>query len=336
MINCGVKIIGFGAFMPGPPITNQQLKEKLGFDFDTAKHEAITGIKSRHLGDSDIATSNIAAAAGKQALERAGILPSQLSRIIVGTSSADYPNIPASCTVQQLLGATCPVGDVPAACASFLYALDYGIRLVATGCEYVLVIGADMKSRFTRKSDALFLPIFSDGAGAVLLTKCPPDVGFLGIELWADGSGLKNLYVPAGGSAMPASHETVAADLHGTVMNMSGKELAEGAATAMTELSKMVCHTTKTDINDIDVFVPHQANLYIIKKTAEMLSVPMEKVEISIDHAGNCIAGTVPITLNQAYEKGKLKPGTLVLLTAAGAGYTGGAALYKVPSNQNI
>lgn len=328
---CGVKIIGYGAHLPGEPITNEQLKQRINFDFDTARHEIITGIKARHWGDKDIATSNIAAEAGKQALERAGIQASQLDRIILGTSSADYPNVPASCTVQQLLGATCPVGDTPAACASFMYALDYGIRLVATGLKYVLVIGADMKSRFTRRTDQLFIPMFSDGAGAVLLTKSNADEGFLAIELWADGSGLKNLYVPAGGSAMPASHETVDADLHGTLMNMDGKELAESAAFAMAELSRRVCDNTGVKIDDIDVFIPHQANLYIMKKTIDIMGMPPEKVEVSISYAGNCIAGTVPLTLNQAYENDKLKPGALVLMTAAGAGYTGGAALYRVP-----
>ncbi|MBS1747073.1 MAG: ketoacyl-ACP synthase III [Bacteroidetes bacterium] len=328
----GVKIIGYGAYLPGKPITNEELKERFDFDFDPVKHAAVTGIKERHWADKSIATSDIAAEAGKQALERAGIKPSQLSRIILGTQTPDYVNTAASCKVQQLIGATCPVGDTTASCASFLYALDFGIRLVATGMEYVLVIGADLKSRSVRRSDQIFLPIFADGAGAVVLTKCKPGEGFLDIQLWADGSGIDKLYVPAGGSAMPASHETVDADLHGTVMKMTGKELAESAAGKMSELSKEVCDNCLVSIDEIDVFVPHQANYYIMKKAADRLSLPLEKMEVSIDRVGNCIAGTVPVTLNQAYERGKLKPGALVLITAAGAGYTGGAALYKVPA----
>ena len=329
----GVKIIGFGAYLPGEPITNEELKQRLNLEFDPVKHAAVTGIKTRHWADKSIATSHIAAEAGKQALERAGIKASQLSRIILGTQTADYINTAASCNVQQLLGATCPVGDTTASCSSFLYALDFGIRLVATGMEYVLVIGADMKSRSVRRTDQIFLPIFSDGAGAVLLTKCDPSEGFLDIQLWADGSGINKLYVPAGGSAMPASHETIDNDLHGTVMNMTGKELAENAAGKMAELAKNVCDNSNIGIDDIDVFVPHQANYYIMKKAAEALSLPLEKMEVTIDRVGNCIAGTVPITLNQAFEKGKLTAGAYVLLTAAGAGYTGGAALYKVPAD---
>ncbi|MEO8711568.1 MAG: ketoacyl-ACP synthase III [Parafilimonas sp.] len=328
----GVKIIGFGEHLPGEPITNEELKSRFNFEFDPVRHAAVTGIKQRHWADKKFATSDIAAEAGKQALERAGIKASQLSRIILGTQTPDYVNTAASCNVQQLLGATCPVGDTTASCSSFMYALDFGIRLVATGMEYVLVIGADLKSRSVRRTDPIFLPIFSDGAGAVLLAKCKPGEGFLDIQLWADGSGIKKLYVPAGGSAMPSSHETIDADLHGTVMNMSGKELAESAAGKMSELAMQVCENCNLNIEDIDVFVPHQANYYIMKKAAESLGLPLEKMEVSIDRVGNCIAGTIPITLNQAYEKGKLKPGAIVLLTAAGAGYTGGAAIYKVPA----
>ncbi|MFZ1799065.1 MAG: 3-oxoacyl-[acyl-carrier-protein] synthase III C-terminal domain-containing protein, partial [Chitinophagaceae bacterium] len=198
--------------------------------------------------------------------------------------------------------------------------------------EYVLVIGADMKSRSVRRNDPVFLPIFSDGGGAVLLTKCNAGEGFLGIELWADGSGIEQLYVPAGGSKMPASHETIDNDLHGTVMKMTGKELAESAAGKMAELALDVCNKNNFDIKDVDVFIPHQANLYIMRKAADALKIPQEKMEVSIHKAGNCIAGTLPVTFNQAFEEGKLTPGAIVLLTAAGAGFTGGAALYKVPA----
>ena len=330
----GVKMIGFGECLPGPPITNEQLKERFHLtDFDCAKHEAVTGIRERHWAPSEMATSHIAAEAGKQALERAGIKATDLDRIILGTSSADYTNTAASCRVQQLLGATCATGDTVAACAGFLYALDYGIRLVATGCKYVLVIGADIKSRFIRKTDALFLPIFGDGAGAVVLTACDTNEGFMSIDLLTDGSGIENLYVPAGGSAMPASHETIDADLHGTWMRLSGKEFAEAASVGMAKLTMIACERNNITPADIDVFIPHQANYYIMKKTAEILGIHKDVMEVSIDRAANCIAGTVPVTLNQAFEKGRLQPGKNILLTAAGAGYMAGAALYKVPNH---
>ena len=330
--NWCVKMIGFGAFLPGEPITNQQLNERLQLqNFNPERHEKITGIHQRHWADEGIATSHLAAEAGKQALQQAGITASQLDRIILATQTADYINVGASLIVQQLLGATCPVSDVTASCSGFLYALDAGIRMIATGMKYVLVIGADIKSRQVRKDNDVFLPIFSDGAGAVVLTSCNDNEGFLDIQLWADGSGLKQLYVPAGGSAMPASHQTIDDDLHGTILTIEGKKFANWAAKKMADLTMEICQRNNISVDDIDVFIPHQANLFIMKKTAALLNLPLHKMEVSIDKAGNCIAGTVPLTLNQAYENNKLKPGSYVILVAAGAGLMAGAALYKVP-----
>ncbi len=219
-------MIGFGACLPGEPITNEQLQQRLQLPhFDTKRHEEITGIHQRHWADKNLTTSDIAAEAGKKALQDAGIEAGHLDRIIVATQTADYINAGASCLVQQKLGATCPVLDVTASCSGFLYALDLGMRMIATGMNYVLVIGADVKSRQLRRSDAIFLPMFSDGAGAVLLTNCNENEGFLDIQLWADGSGFKQLYVPAGGSAMPSSHKTIDDDLHGTLLNNRRKAI---------------------------------------------------------------------------------------------------------------
>ena len=327
-------MIGFGAYLPGEPITNHQLKERFQLlNFNPERHEEITGIHQRHWANNNIATSDMAAAAGRQALERAGIAASQLDRIILATQTADYSNAGASLLVQQLLGATCPVLDVTASCSGFLYALDVGMRMIATGVKYVLLIGADIKSRQIRKSDAVFLPLFSDGAGAVLLTKCNEEEGFLDIQLWADGAGFKQLYVPAGGSAMPASHQTIEDDLHGTLLSVDGKKFAAWAAGKMAELVQEVCKRNRIAKDNIDVFIPHQANLFIMKKAASLLNLPIEKMEISINKAGNCIAATIPVTLNQAFENGRLQPGNIIVFSAAGAGLTGGAALYKVPKN---
>lgn len=329
MKDWGVKISGYGAYLPGEAISNEALKKRLNLDFDSAKFMLATGIRTRHWGDASITTSMIAAQAAKQALQTAQTDAKDLGRIILGTQTADYVNTAASCNVQYLIGATCPVGDTTASCSSFLYALDTALRLVVTGCDKVLLIGADMKSRSVRKKDPVFLPIFSDGAGAILLEKTTEPGGFLGIKLWADGSGYKDIIIPAGGSAMPASHETVSNDLHGTVMQIDGKKMASFTAGVMAQLAMELCAETGVSMSDIDLFIPHQANYYIMKKTAALLNIPLHKMEVSIDRAGNCIAGTIPITLCQAFEKGKMKKGSLVLITAAGAGYTGGAAIYK-------
>ncbi len=328
----GVKMIGFGACLPSEPITNEQLQERLQLlQFNAKRHEEITGIHQRHWAAENLATSDIAAEAGRQALQDAGIEAAQLDRIVVATQTADYINAGASCLVQQKLSAICPVLDVTASCSGFLYALDLGMRMIATGMKYVLVIGADMKSRQLRKSDPVFLPLFSDGAGGVLLTNGDANEGFLDIQLWADGSGFHQLYVPAGGSAMPSSHKTIDDDLHGTLLTIEGKQFAAWAARKMADLTLNVCERNGLSVEDIDVFIPHQANLFIMKKAAALLKLPPDKMEISINRAGNCIAGTVPITLRQAYESGKLQAGKHVVLVAAGAGLMGGAALYKVP-----
>lgn len=329
MQNWGVKISGYGANLPGKAISNDQLKEMYHLDFDPEKHAATTGIKYRHFGDASVTTSMIAAEAAKQALQSANVEAKDLGRIILGTQTADYMNTAASCQVQYLLGASCPVGDTTASCSSFMYALDTALRLVATGCDKVMLIGADMKSRSVRKTDKIFLPIFSDGAGALLLEKTEDVGGFLGIKLWADGSGYKDIIVPAGGSAMPASIDTVNNDLHGTFINKDGKKMAIFMASIMASIAKQLCNELNIDMDDIDLFVPHQANYFIMKRTANLLKIPLHKMEVSIDRVGNCISGTIPITLHQAYKNGRMKKGSLVLITAAGAGYTGGAALYK-------
>jgi len=327
----GVKIIGSGICLPGEPVTTEELSKRLNLDFDIAMVRDKIGIKTRYIAPDDIATSHIAAKAAQMALDNAGITAKQLDRILLGTSTPDYTNTAASCNVQFLLGATCPVGDTTESCASFMYALDHGIRLIATGMEYVCVIGADIKSRFVRKDDPKFCPIFGDGAGAVILTKNNTDSGFMVSELFADGSGLKNIYVPAGGSAMPASIETVTNGLHGTLMTISGRKMVEISVDIMANIGKKVCDKYGIAPNDVDILIPHQANYIIMKGVAQKLGIDLEKMEVSIDTAANTISGTLPITLHQAITRNKLQPGKLVLFVTAASGYTGGAAIYKVP-----
>lgn len=328
----GAVFTGYGAFLPGPPISNRALLEQHGQQFDLEKHEATTGILARHWAAPGQATSHIAAEAAKRALQQAQLDPAQLDRIILGTSSPDYTNLAAACRVQQLIGATCPASDITAACAGFIYALEQAACLVRTGARHVLVIGADTKSRFIRADDPVFGPIFSDGGGAVVLSATDrPEAGLLDILLWADGSGFETLYVPAGGSMLPASRHTLEANLHGTLATMPGKELALGAARKMAELGRALLERNGLLPADVDVFIPHQANYYIMKHIAAQLGIAEERMGSVIHRVGNCIAGTVPIALEQAHAEGRLQPGALVLLVAAGAGYSGGAVLYQVP-----
>lgn len=332
MRSWGVVFKGHGAFLPGRPISNRELQERHGLVFDLGKHEATTGIHTRHWASAGQATSHIAAGAAMEAMRRAHVDAKDLDRIVLGTSSADHTNLAAACRVQHLIGATCPASDITAACAGFIYAVEQAACLVRTGARHVLVIGADTKSRFIRAHDPVFGPIFSDGGGAVVLAAAEREgEGILDIRLWADGSGFETLYVPAGGSMMPASRETVEADLHGTTATLPGKELALAAARKMAELGHGILVRNGFSPKDVDVFIPHQANYYIMERIAEALGIPEQRMEVVIDRVGNCIAGTIPIALEQADSQGRLKPGALVLLVAAGAGYSGGALLYKVP-----
>lgn len=332
MKGVGVKILGVGSYLPGDPVSNEELKKRYGLDFNLEMVHNKIGIHTRHIAPDNIATSDVAAEAAKIALQRAGIKATELDRILLGTSTPDYTNTAASCNVQFLLGANCPVGDTSESCASFIYALDHGIRLIQTGLKYVCVIGADIKTRFVRKDDPVFCPIFGDGGGAFILGACDPEEGFMVSELFADGSGLKNIYVPAGGSVMPASIETVTKGLHGTVMTISGKKMVEISVKLMADIAEKVCNKYGIKPEEVDIFIPHQANYLIMKGVAEKLGIPLSKMEVSIDKAANSIAGTLPITFTQAFESGKLTPGKIVLMTTAASGYAGGAAIYKVPA----
>lgn len=331
MKGLGVKILGVGSYLPGNPITNEELSKMYGLDFNVEMVRNKIGIHTRHIAPDNIATSDVAAEAAKIALKRAGIKATDLDRILLGTSTPDYTNTAASCNVQFLLGATCPVGDTTESCAGFIYALDHAIRLVQTGLKYVCVIGADIKSRFVRKDDPVFCPIFGDGGAAFILGACDVNEGFMVSELFADGSGLKNIYVPAGGSVMPASIETVTQGLHGTVMTVSGKKMVEISIKLMADIAQKACDKFGIKPGDVDIFIPHQANYLIMKGVAEKLGIPISKMEVSIDKAANTIAGTLPITFTQAFELGKLTPGKIILMTTAASGYAGGAAIYKVP-----
>ncbi|NNC94336.1 MAG: ketoacyl-ACP synthase III [Chitinophagales bacterium] len=327
----GVKIIGTGGHLPGKPVTNQEVIDAWDLDLDPEYIEKVVGITTRHWADEGTGTSHMAAEACKIAMERANIKPEQLDRIILGTGTADYTSLAAAGRIQHILGATCPAEDTVNACASFVYALDRAVRLLATGAEYVLVAGADIKSRFLTKKDERFIPVFGDGAGAVVLSKCSTEEGFMEIALWQDGYGIDKLNVPAGGSLIPPTHKTLDDGLHGTIMTIDSKEFLQRAVAVMKNLGEKVCSSYGIKPGDVDYFVMHQANMYVMKKVAEALEIPLEKMEVTIDIMGNSMAGTIPFTLNSVYEKRDLKPGQTILMLTAGAGFSGGSALYVVP-----
>lgn len=325
----GVRILGSGRYLPGPPRDNRALVTEFGLDTTPEWIREHIGIEQRHIADAETATSDIAAAAARIALEDAGLAAGDLDHILLCTTTGDWTSPAAACRVQDLLGARCPAEDKQSACASFLYGLDHGARLVATGLETVLVIGADLKSRFTDPADRRLFSIFADGAGAMVLGRGEPDGGFVACELWADGSLASNLYTPAGGSALPASADTVRDRLHTVRMFVDGKRIFDDAVRIMTELSRQVCRQYGVAPSRIDCFIPHQANKKIMSAVGRNLEIAPEKIVSTIEHTGNITSGTIPYAFDFAVRERLLAPGSLVLMTAAGAGYAGGAVLYR-------
>jgi 3-oxoacyl-[acyl-carrier-protein] synthase-3 len=289
-----------------------------------------TGIRERHLVDKGIATSDIAVEAARRCLDSRGIQPSEVEAIIVATVTPDMLFPSAACLVQNKLGATGAWGfDLSAACSGFPYALQVGAKLVESGAhQKVLVIGADVMSSIIDYTDRSTCILFGDGAGAVLLEPCAEgEVGL--IDFWheIDGSGAVSLNMPAGGSLLPASHETVDKRQH--FVYQDGQTVYKFAVRKMAEAAEKVLERNGILGSDLACFIPHQANKRIIESTAHRLGMPMERVILNIDRYGNTTAGTIPLAMDTAIEEGRLKKGDLVLLASVGAGFTVGATLLR-------
>lgn len=326
----GVAIASTGTYLPERVVTNADLIEANGLPVSPRWIERHTGIRERRYAAEGEHTSDLAVQAGRDVLERAGMAPEKLERLILATVSGDWQTPATACVVQHALGARCPAFDVTSACAGFMVALDLGIKCVQTGDEAVMVLGAEVRSRFVDGTDPRVAPLFSDGAGGVLLVPSAPGTGFLASVLQSDGAGAEKVYVPAGGARKPASADTVAAGEH-TIRMLDGRGIFEQAVTGMQAIAELALKKAGLTVGDIDVVIPHQANKLIIEAGMKALGVPKDKVMVTIDWLGNCTAATVPVTLHAAVEAGRLPSGTTALLLAVGGGYTAGAAVYRVP-----
>jgi 3-oxoacyl-[acyl-carrier-protein] synthase-3 len=289
-----------------------------------------TGIRERHIADKAVATSDMAIAAARVALASRGIAPAELNTIIVCTVTPDMMFPSTACLVQNGLGAAGAWGfDLVAACSGFLYGLTVAAHLVAAGGHrYVLVIGADTMSRIIDYTDRATCVLFGDGAGAFLVEPSEdPGLGFIGHLNEIDGSGAEFLNMPAGGSRLPASAETVANHLH--FVKQGGQQVMKFAVRTMYELCDRLLQKHGLSPSDVKLLIPHQANKRIITATAERLGLPDENVVINIDKYGNTTAATIPLATDDAIAAGRLKKGDLVLFAAVGAGYTAGASLWR-------
>jgi 3-oxoacyl-[acyl-carrier-protein] synthase-3 len=322
------KISALGTYVPPRLLTNADLERMV--DTNNEWIMSRVGIRERHIAEKGVASSDLAVEASRKALAQRGMEPSQIEAIVLGTVTPDMFFPSTACVVQDKLGAKGAWGfDLSAACSAFLYSLQVGAQFIASGAhKRVLAIGADVMSSIIDYTDRATCVIFGDGAGAAILEPAENDSeGLIDFIHEVDGSGGQFLYMPGGGSLHPTSKETIAKKMH--YVHQDGQQVFKFAVRKQTELCLRLLDRNGLKGSDIDVFIPHQANLRIINATAERLGLRPESVIINIDRYGNTTAGTIPLAMGTAIEEGKLKKGSLVLLASVGAGFTVGATLLR-------
>ncbi len=318
-------ITGVGHYVPEQKLTNTDLEKMV----DTSDEwiTSRTGIRERRILDEGLGTSFMALKSLESILHNKGLDARDIDLIIVATITPDMVFPSAACLVQDQIGATNAWAfDLSAACSGFLYALMVGGQFIETGThKSVVVIGADKMSSITDYTDRDTCVLFGDGAGAVLLEPGEPGLGLKDFILYSDGSGVKYLRQPAGGSLLPASRETVEKKMH--YICQDGREVFKFAVPKMAEVSAQILERNGLVGKDIALFVPHQANKRIIDACVKRTDIPKDRVVVNIDRYANTSAATIPIGLSEAAEQGRLNRGDNVLFASAGAGYTWGSAL---------
>ncbi len=331
-----VKISALGTYVPPRLLTNSDLATMV--DTNDEWIMSRVGIRERHIVDKGVATSDLAVEAAKKALSERGITASDLDAIIVATVTPDMMFPATACLVQHKLGAQKVWGfDLSAGCSQFVYALQVGAQFVMSGAhKKVMVIGADVMSSIIDYTDRATCVIFGDGAGAVIVepvdeasddTSNDKSVGLIDFVHEIDGAGGVSLYMPGGGSLNPSSHETVDKKMH--YVHQDGAAVFKFAVRKMAEVCDEILKRNGMTGSDIDLFIPHQANLRIINATADRLKMRPEALVINIDKYGNTTGATIPLAMQTAREDGRLKKGSMVLLAAVGAGFTTGATLLR-------
>jgi 3-oxoacyl-[acyl-carrier-protein] synthase-3 len=321
------EITAVGCYVPPAVLTNADLEKMVQTNNEWIIDR--TGISERHIAGPDVATSDLATCAARAVLAQRGIDASELDAILVCTVTPDMLFPSTACLVQHNLGATKAWGfDLVAACSGFVYGLVTGASFIAAGTHRkVLVIGADTMSRIINYEDRTTCVLFGDGAGAMLLEPATNGAGFIDFIGEIDGSGGSYLKMPAGGSRIPASAETVEKKMH--FVHQEGAQVFKYAVLKMHEVCTGLLARNGLTPDDLDLLIPHQANRRIIHATAERLGLPMEKVMMNIGRYGNTTAGTIPLATRDAITEHRLKKGDLVMFAAVGAGYTVGASLWR-------
>ncbi len=323
------KILSTGSFAPDKVLTNFDLERMV----ETSDKWIIerTGIRERRIvDDENMCTSDLAKFASEEALLEAGISPKDIDLIIVATVSPDMLFPATACRLQAKLGAKKAFAfDINAGCSGFVYALSVADQFIKSGkCNYVLCVGAEILSRVTDYQDRSTCVLLGDGAGAVVLGPTEDEnEGVISFYLHSDGVPGKFLYMPAGGSCMPATHDTVDKRLHFT--KMEGQKLYKIAVRVLVDVALEALEENGFTVDDISYLIPHQANLRIIEYLAKTLGISMDKVIVNIDRYGNTSAASIPIAMDEANKDGRLKKGDLILLDAFGAGLTWASMLMR-------
>jgi len=320
-------VLGIGSALPEKVLTNLDL-EKMVDTSDQWITER-TGIKERRQAGPQETTSSLSVQASRKSLEMAGLSPRDLDLIICSTISPDMPLPSTAAFIQHELGArSCCAFDLAAACSGFLFGLSVADQFIRNGsAKYVLVIGAELLSRYVDYTDRATCVLFGDGVAAAVLGPVAPPSGILAAELHTEGQFADHLYIPAGGTAMPASCETVQNRSH--YIKMRGNELFKVAVRGMEEVSRNVLEKAHLSLDQIDLFIPHQANQRITEAVRERLGLSPEKVFCNISRVGNTSSASIPICIDECVRGGRLKKGDLVLMSAFGAGVTWGAVLMR-------
>ncbi len=322
------RILGIGAYSPEKVLTNHDLEKMV----DTSDEWIVerTGISERHIAADDEASSDLATQAGRRAIADAGLTADDIDLLICASVTGDMPFPATACFVQANLGLkNAAAFDIAAGCTGFLYGLNLAQGLIRSGAyKRILLIGGEVLSRTLDWTDRATCVLLGDSAGAVVLGPAAEDEGgILATRIASDGTKAELLYIPGGGSRNPASHQTVDDRLH--YFKMNGRETFKHATRNMAAIAKQVLEDSGLGLDDVNLLVPHQANLRIITYIAEQLGVPMEKVYTNVQRYGNTSSASIPLALTEARERGKLKKGDVVLMVAFGTGLTWGATLLR-------
>jgi 3-oxoacyl-[acyl-carrier-protein] synthase-3 len=319
-------VVGLGSVLPERVVPNSEFEQLVDTTDQWIRDR--TGIAERHFAADNEVTSDLAVAAGRIALDTAGIAPEQLDLIVCATLSPDTPIPSTAVWVQRKLGISAPAFDVNGACAGFSYAFSTATAFIESGhAETVLVLGAEVLSRVMDWTDRSVCILFGDGAGATVLRRSE-EPGVIGSVLGADGTAAEILYIPAGGTARPASHDTV--DAHDHAIRMpNGREVFKRAVVEMSNACRQLLEKSGYTADDVDLLIPHQANARIMIAVAERLGVPMERAVVDVETVGNTSAASIPIALDRAWRAGRVHQGDLLLFTSFGSGLAWGANLLR-------